>query len=140
MAFIRLWLCDVIHDFQELAALFEPETLNYVITFSTREPLAFVLYVALVARRMQRLEALFHARNYYPLIDSILTLRRMGLPPPRSPPPSSLSCPPTPSPPSLPSPPPSPSILAPLSLPPIPPSPPSPSPSPSSPHGGQSCQ
>ena len=83
MAFFQLWLLDIVHDFQELAELFVPETLDFVITLGMQEPMAFLLYVFLVAERMQQLAALFHARNYYQIIASILTLRtRMGLPPP----------------------------------------------------------
>ena len=48
MAFFCLWLLDVIQDFQELAPLFKPKVLDYVITVGSQEPMAFLVYVWLI--------------------------------------------------------------------------------------------
>ena len=54
MAFFRLWLMDVLEDFRDLAALFEPEMLDEVAAVGQRDPINFVVFVAMVIVRMQR--------------------------------------------------------------------------------------
>ena len=63
MAFFRLWLIDVVADFEGLAELFKPEMLDQVVAAGQLKSMAFIVYVAMIVWRKQRLAALFHPFN-----------------------------------------------------------------------------
>ena len=104
MAFFWLWLLDVIEDFRQVEELFEPATLDYVITVGRREPMAFALYFMFLVDRVHRRSALFNQANYIGIWYAIYAMRRAALaagslpPPPPPSSPSSSSSPPSPRP------------------------------------------